>query len=603
METTNYSLPAKDFSPGNFNPLSAEVSKYVLLSIAPDVPYVPQVQTTTCNSKQGEDETKLMGDQRKEICSGSCGIKASFDVLSLPPKYTTVRVNLLKISLVTAQTLLEQYLEKQYRDTKLPQPQVYPHHQLPDLLVIKSSGLHTVVPESKEVVVGKRCGCAVLRGAEVFAPGVMGFAPDIQSGDRVAVFADLTELCLRGSKVYSGQKMFLGNGVACQTRRDLFTHQKCSGVAVKMKEHIFHNPTLCPSFQDRLFLQNLPSLVCGHVLKPEKHGVVLDMCAAPGGKTTHIATLMCNTGHVIAIDRSQNKIDQIKANAEKLSLTNIYAYKFDSSKLVSCNVENELIKTVQMSRSTMKNENETQNQEDKFQNITDDVRYLCNSSISECLETTVIESGMNNQHASHDIKNNINEFPRYFDMRVTEYTSNDHPSIHEILRPRSEMLWKIMEPPYPRSLFKWILLDAPCSALGQRPQLNTKMSIKELQSYPIVQRKLFQSAIALLEPGGRLVYSTCTITSEENEKMVKWVLDSFSDMDLVDVDMELGRPGLPHCGLNKEQCGKVRRFGPIFFQSSATPTSLTLDSNPALEDDDTIGFFIAVFIKRAHTQT
>ena len=41
--------------------------------------------------------------------------------------------------------------------------------------------------------------------------------------------------------------------------------------------------------------------------------------------------------------------------------------------------------------------------------------------------------------------------------------------------------------------FDRILLDAPCSALGQRPQLINKISVKQLESYPSLQRKLFQS--------------------------------------------------------------------------------------------------------------
>ena len=46
-------------------------------------------------------------------------------------------------------------------------------------------------------------------------------------------------------------------------------------------------------------------------------------------------------------------------------------------------------------------------------------------------------------------------------------------------------------PPYPCGTFDRILLDAPCSALGQRPQFVIRMNLKELQSYPRLQRKLF----------------------------------------------------------------------------------------------------------------
>lgn len=39
-------------------------------------------------------------------------------------------------------------------------------------------------------------------------------------------------------------------------------------------------------------LQNYPSILCSHVLNPQKEDLILDMCAAPGNKTTHIASLI-----------------------------------------------------------------------------------------------------------------------------------------------------------------------------------------------------------------------------------------------------------------------------------------------------------------------
>ena len=55
---------------------------------------------------------------------------------------------------------------------------------------------------------------------------------------------------------------------------------------------------LCPSLNGvghMAYPQNLPSIIASRVLSPQPGEVVLDMCAAPGGKTSHIAMLMNNT--------------------------------------------------------------------------------------------------------------------------------------------------------------------------------------------------------------------------------------------------------------------------------------------------------------------
>ena len=61
-----------------------------------------------------------------------------------------------------------------------------------------------------------------------------------------------------------------------------------------MSEGLYRTPALGDVLPDRMFLQNLPSCVAAHVLAPERGHAVLDMCASPGGKTTHVAALMAD---------------------------------------------------------------------------------------------------------------------------------------------------------------------------------------------------------------------------------------------------------------------------------------------------------------------
>lgn len=66
------------------------------------------------------------------------------------------------------------------------------------------------------------------------------------------------------------------------------------GVGIKMTQPLYEAPSLDDILPDLLFAQNLPSIVCSLVLDPQPGELVIDMCASPGGKTNHIATLMKN---------------------------------------------------------------------------------------------------------------------------------------------------------------------------------------------------------------------------------------------------------------------------------------------------------------------
>lgn len=71
------------------------------------------------------------------------------------------------------------------------------------------------------------------------------------------------------------------------------------------------------------YVQDLGSILVASFLNPRENSSLLDLCAAPGGKTTHLAELMNNTGEIIACDKSQGKIKLIQENAKRLGAKNI----------------------------------------------------------------------------------------------------------------------------------------------------------------------------------------------------------------------------------------------------------------------------------------
>ena len=71
------------------------------------------------------------------------------------------------------------------------------------------------------------------------------------------------------------------------------------------------------------YVQDLGSILVSSFLNPKKDSRVLDLCAAPGGKTSHLSEIMENTGEIIACDKSKGKVKIIKENAKRLGCKNI----------------------------------------------------------------------------------------------------------------------------------------------------------------------------------------------------------------------------------------------------------------------------------------
>jgi len=90
-----------------------------------------------------------------------------------------------------------------------------------------------------------------------------------------------------------------------------------------------------------------------------------------------------------------------------------------------------------------------------------------------------------------------------------------------------------------------ILLDAPCSGEGvirkQFDRANT-ISQADFDSCAILQKELMASAIKALKTNGVLVYSTCSLSPEENEYVIQYALENLG-VELLPVGLKIGRPG------------------------------------------------------------
>jgi len=81
-----------------------------------------------------------------------------------------------------------------------------------------------------------------------------------------------------------------------------------------------------------LYIQDFSSMLIAKIVDPRAGEFIIDVCSAPGGKTTHMAQLMENKGIIIARDIYDHKLKLIKKNAERLGIEIIKTEKFDALK-------------------------------------------------------------------------------------------------------------------------------------------------------------------------------------------------------------------------------------------------------------------------------
>ncbi len=100
---------------------------------------------------------------------------------------------------------------------------------------------------------------------------------------------------------------------------------------------IVSNPiriTQIEEFKEGLFtIQDESSMLVGQIMNPPKGSLVLDICAAPGGKSSHLAQLMNNKGKIISRDIYDHKIELMEENVKRLGVKNVEIELYDALEL------------------------------------------------------------------------------------------------------------------------------------------------------------------------------------------------------------------------------------------------------------------------------
>jgi 16S rRNA C967 or C1407 C5-methylase (RsmB/RsmF family) len=332
--------------------------------------------------------------------------------------------------------------------------------------------------------------------------------------------------------------------------------RELSGVAVTLVHRVYEQRICGEALNARLrgaiMLQNLPSVVAARALSPAPGSRVLDMCASPGGKTSALAALMRNEGSITALDVNALKVAQIRALCAEMGASIVTAHRMDATKAVA----------LPASASASQAAADREAAQPGAIGDVEDIHGRAKGAEKIAARLARKQAG------GHRVQAGPHDAAAPAAAAAAAPAAAPEPATA----------------PFPPESFDAIMLDAPCSALGLRPRLLQPVSVKELRRASALQRSLFHAAVALLRPGGALVFSTCTINPLENEANVGWALATFPCLTLAPHGPRLGGPGLtaPAAGgeawLTAEQAALVQRFSP--------------------DVSDTIGFFVARFEKK-----
>jgi 16S rRNA (cytosine967-C5)-methyltransferase len=95
--------------------------------------------------------------------------------------------------------------------------------------------------------------------------------------------------------------------------------------------------------------------------------------------------------------------------------------------------------------------------------------------------------------------------------------------------------------PFSEGSFDRVLVDAPCSGTGtlrRNPEIRWRISPADIKDLAERQKQLLFNAAKVVRPGGRLVYSTCSVEPEENEDVAQTFLENNESFELVELTLD-----------------------------------------------------------------
>ncbi len=254
--------------------------------------------TTLCYDEQ------LLAELRKIY--GIHGLRAFLDAVQRPPARYYVRVNVLRID---PGELLDDMRNKGYT--------VYRDEFLEEALWLPVRGPQRVRDTGCYIVVDKKAAESIMMGAHVYAPGVRSLDDCAKPGIEAAVRTENGVVVANAVIV----KEFLhslrrGRGLVAENVRPLYT-------VPSLRDTVWARNGL-------IYEQSISSMLVARVLDPAPGSVIVDMCAAPGGKTGHVYELVRGRARIIALDHSASKTRRLVENLRRLGHSGVEVVRLDS---------------------------------------------------------------------------------------------------------------------------------------------------------------------------------------------------------------------------------------------------------------------------------